>query len=103
MQVASVGQQREGDVVQVELGAQGTESSMGKWSDTATAQAAPAAATVTPLPYLPWGTSREPNMTVAPTAADEWNRLAADLARCLSDLDEDEYLILAYKSANYFV
>ena len=42
-------------------------------------------------------------MTIAPPAAEEWDRLAADLARCLSDLAEDEHLILSYKNANYYV
>jgi hypothetical protein len=33
----------------------------------------------------------------------EWNRLTDNIAACLADLSEDEFLILSSKSANYFV
>src|SRR5689334_14225111 len=33
----------------------------------------------------------------------EWDRLTDNLAACLADLSEDEFLILSSKSANYFV
>ena len=36
-------------------------------------------------------------------AAEEWDRLADELAVCLTDLSEDEFLILSSKHANYFV
>jgi hypothetical protein len=37
------------------------------------------------------------------SADQEWERLTADLALCLADLTEDEYLILISKRKNYFV
>ena len=36
-------------------------------------------------------------------ADKEWDRLADNLAVCLADLSEDEFLILSSKRANYFV
>lgn len=42
-------------------------------------------------------------MTQPPSAEREWRRFAADLAPCLGDLDEDEFLIISEKTANYFV
>ena len=39
-----------------------------------------------------------------PASTDqEWERFANDLALCLADLSEDEYLILSSKRLNYFV
>ena len=39
-----------------------------------------------------------------PLNADEnWRALAAAITRCLADLHEEEYLIISYKRANYFV
>ena len=40
---------------------------------------------------------------VSPSASEDWKRFSADLALCLSDLQEDEYLILSAKRANFFV
>ena len=34
---------------------------------------------------------------------DEWERLAANLASSLADLDRGEYLIVCHKAVNYFV
>lgn len=42
-------------------------------------------------------------MKKLPTADQEWQQLTADLALCLEDLSEDEYLILSSKRQNYFV
>ena len=42
-------------------------------------------------------------MKSALTTAKEWKRFTADLALCLGDLDEDEFLILSHKRINYFV
>ena len=39
----------------------------------------------------------------APNADAEWTTLAGTLANCLADLEEDEFLIISYKRANYFV
>src|SRR5262245_38839292 len=36
-------------------------------------------------------------------AESEWKQLTTDLAACLGDLDEDDFLIVSYKRANYFV
>src|SRR5260370_34092372 len=38
-----------------------------------------------------------------PSADEEWQRLTGDLAVCLTDLAEDDYLILSYKRAGYYV
>jgi hypothetical protein len=37
------------------------------------------------------------------TAEGEWVRFQVDLVPCLRALEEDEYLIVRYKEANYFV
>ncbi len=37
------------------------------------------------------------------TADQEWDRFTIDLAICLADLLEDEFLVLTSKRANYFV
>jgi len=42
-------------------------------------------------------------MEQQPPAGKEWDRLADDLAVCLADLSEDEFLILSSKRENYFV
>lgn len=46
---------------------------------------------------------REEWMKPAPSAEAEWVRFASDLALCLGDLDEDEFLIVSAKRANYYV
>ena len=38
-----------------------------------------------------------------PSADTEWTTLAGALASCLAHLEEDEFLIISYKRANYFV
>jgi hypothetical protein len=38
-----------------------------------------------------------------PSADQEWQRLTVDLALCLGDLLEDEYLIISSKRLNYYV
>ena len=42
-------------------------------------------------------------MPEAPSAESDWGGFGHDLALCLRDLDEDEYLVIAYKRANYYV
>jgi hypothetical protein len=37
------------------------------------------------------------------SANEAWDTLAGALAPCLSDLQEDEFLIISYKDAHYFV
>ncbi|MGA2986847.1 MAG: hypothetical protein ABSG32_23855 [Terriglobia bacterium] len=39
----------------------------------------------------------------APSADQEWPRFSGDLALCLSDLREDEYLVIGCKRVNYYV
>ncbi len=39
----------------------------------------------------------------APSADQEWARFTGDLALCLSDLREDEYLVIGCKRVNYYV
>jgi hypothetical protein len=39
----------------------------------------------------------------APSADQEWGRFTGDLALCLSDLREDEYLVIGCKRVNYYV
>ena len=46
--------------------------------------------------------SQYPLNTSSSTSAD-WTRLAADLALCLDDLQEDEFLVLSSKRANHYV
>ena len=43
------------------------------------------------------------SLHTAPTADSSWTTLAGALAICLTELEEDEFLILSYKRANYFV
>ena len=38
-----------------------------------------------------------------PSAQQEWKRFKSDLALCLADLSEDEFLILASKRKNYYI
>lgn len=44
-----------------------------------------------------------PKRAAYPSADEEWQRLTGDLAVCLTDLAEDDYLILSYKRAGYYV
>ena len=37
------------------------------------------------------------------SAKEEWERFKGNLAMCIADLSEDEYLIVSSKRANYFV
>jgi hypothetical protein len=37
------------------------------------------------------------------SADQEWERFTGDLALCLADLSEDEYLVLTAKRVNYFI
>lgn len=38
-----------------------------------------------------------------PSTDEEWVRFTDDLALCLSDLDEDDFFVLSYKRATYYV
>lgn len=42
-------------------------------------------------------------MKQAASNTDDWDRFTADLTPCLSDLDEDEFLIISDKKINYYV
>ncbi len=42
-------------------------------------------------------------MSQRSSAEIEWERFIEALAECLTDLNEDEYLIISYKRANYYV
>ena len=42
-------------------------------------------------------------MDEAPDTAEEWELLRANLAQCLSALEEDEFLVLDFKRAVYYV
>ena len=42
-------------------------------------------------------------MPETPTAEAEWHQFTHDLALCLRDLDEDEYLVISHKRADYYV
>jgi hypothetical protein len=39
----------------------------------------------------------------APSADQEWTRLTDNLALCLASLVEDDYLVISYKRANYYL
>src|ERR1043166_174317 len=47
--------------------------------------------------------SRLGHMPENPTADAEWRQFTHDLALCLRDLDEDEYLVISDKRASYYV
>ena len=52
----------------------------------------------------PYGnaTTKTP-LHIPPNADETWRALAAAIPKCLADLGEDEFLIISYKRANYFV
>ena len=48
-------------------------------------------------------TSKPKKAKHGPTTEADWSRLTDDLTLCLGELDEDEYLCVSFKHANYFV
>lgn len=55
-------------------------------------------------PIRPYGhASPPPSLHAAATADEAWSALASSLADCLAVMDEDEFLVLSYKRATYYV
>ncbi len=56
------------------------------------------------VPIRPYADATAPvSLHTAPTADAAWTALASALGGCLAALDEDEFLIISYKRANYYV
>lgn len=54
-------------------------------------------------PYANGRPSPSSSLHSAPNADTAWTALAGAIATCLKELEEDEFLVIAFKRANYFV